>query len=70
MHHNQENVSYTTWQKDDMDVDTVIIADCTFYTMQNAGRECAVWTNGPFECNISGDISMDELSQMINSIYE
>lgn len=70
MHHNQENVSYTTWQKDDMDVDTVIIADCTFYTMQNAGRECAVWTNGPFECTINGDISSDELLKIIESIYD
>ncbi|RKI66611.1 DUF4367 domain-containing protein [bacterium 1xD42-67] len=69
MHQNQENTSFTTWQKDDMDVDTVIIADCTFYTMQNAGRECAVWINGPFECTINGNISSEELLKIIESIF-
>lgn len=70
MHHNQDNVSFTTWQKDDMDVDTIIISDCTFYTMQNAGRECAIWTNGPFECTINGNISSDELLKIVESIYD
>lgn len=70
MHHNQDNVSFTTWQKDDMNVDTIIISDCTFYTMQNAGRECAIWTNGPFECTINGNISSDELLKIVESIYD
>ena len=36
----------------------------------NAGRASAVWVNGPAECAISGDITMDELRQVIDSIYE
>ena len=70
MHQTPEEASYATWQKDDMDVDTVEISNCIFYTMQNAGRECAIWTKGPFECNINGNISSDELHKMINSIFD
>ena len=70
MHQSPSDASYATWQKDDMDVDTVRIADCTFYTMQNAGRECAIWTKGPFECNINGNISSDEMHKVIESIFE
>ena len=36
----------------------------------NAGRPVALWANGPAECCISGDITMEELKQMIDSIYE
>lgn len=70
MHKTPADASYATWQKDDMDVDTVKIADCTFYTMQNAGRACALWTNGPYECNINGNISSNELHKIIESIFE
>lgn len=70
MHQNKDNISFTTWQKDDMEVETVKIADCIFYTMQNAGRECAIWTNGPFECTINGNISSEELLKIIESIFD
>lgn len=70
MHQAPGEASYATWQKDDMDVDTVKIDNYTFYTMQNAGRACAIWTNGPYECNINGNISSDELHKMIESIFE
>lgn len=36
----------------------------------NAGRPIAVWANGPAECAFCGDVTMEELKQMIDSIYE
>ena len=36
----------------------------------NSGRPIAVWANGPAECSFSGDITIEELKQMIDSIYE
>lgn len=36
----------------------------------NGGRPSALWANGPAECAITGDITMEELKQMIDSIYE
>ena len=35
-----------------------------------AGRPVAVWACGPAECGISGDITMEELERMIDSIYQ
>lgn len=70
MYSDLNDVTYTSWQKDDVDIVSTEIQGCTFYLMTNADRKCAIWANGPFECNISGDISSDELSKMIKSIYE
>lgn len=36
----------------------------------NGGRPSALWANGPAECSITSDITMEELKQMIDSIYE
>lgn len=70
MHHKQDSVNFTTWQKDDVDVDTLTVNGRTFYTMINEGRVCAVWIDGLFECSIIGDVSYDELTRIINSIFE
>lgn len=69
MHEDSNDTNYTMWQKDDAEVDTIIINGQTFYIMSNTGRQCAVWANGPFECSISGDITPDELEKTIESIY-
>lgn len=63
------DINYTNWQKDDVDITTLEVEDCIFYIMSNAERSSAVWTNGPFECSISGDVSSDELIHMIESIF-
>lgn len=70
MHKNPDKADYATWQKDNTNIDTIRVADCTFYRMQNIGRECAIWIEGAFECNINGDISSDEMLKMIESIFE
>lgn len=36
----------------------------------NAGRSSALWANGPAECSVSGDITMEELERMLDSIYQ
>lgn len=69
MYQNPPVKKYTTWQRDDIDVREEEIGNCTFYIMQNAEQECASWDVGPFECNISGDISSDELIKMLESIF-
>ena len=36
----------------------------------NAERSVVLWANGPAECFINGAVTMDELKEMIDSIYE
>lgn len=69
MHRDANSVIYTEWQKDDAGITTMEIENCTFYMMRNAERECAAWSKKPFECSIIGDITFDELSEMLKSIY-
>ncbi len=39
-----------------------------YYIFSNFDKLRAVWTNGSYECNISGNITVEEMKQMINSI--
>ncbi len=59
-----------TFQKDEGDPEPYETGGVTHMLFTNAGRASAVWVNGPAECAISGDITMDELRQVIDSIYE
>ena len=58
------------FQKDEGDPIPYEAGGITHLLATNAGRPTALWANGPAECTISGDIAMDELKQMIDSIYE
>lgn len=68
-HLHSEHATYTEWQKNDVDVTALDINNCTFYIMTNANRECAVWSSGPFECSIIGDITSEEIVKILESIY-
>lgn len=62
--------SMGTFQKDEGDPVPYEAGGVTHMLFTNAGRASAVWVNGPAECALSGDITMDELKQIIDSIYE
>lgn len=66
---NPSEIDYTSWQKDDVDVTTLSIENCTFYLMPNIKRNSIIWSKGNFECSITGDVSLDELTRMVKSIY-
>jgi len=70
LYRNVDDISFTDWEKDDVDVKTIEIEDYTFYILENADRECALWLNGAFECSIIGDISSQELTQIIKSMFK
>ena len=62
--------SFGNIYKDEGDPIPYEAGDITHLLTTNVGRSVALWANGPAECVISGDIRMDELKQMIDSIYE
>lgn len=51
-------------------VDTVIKNGNEYYIISNNERISTMWTQDSYECNISGDLTVDEMKQMINSIPE
>ncbi len=60
---------YGHFQKDEGDPIPYESGGITHLLSTNAGRSVALWANGPAECAISGDITMEELQKIIDSIY-
>lgn len=44
------------------------VSGVQYYIFPNMNQIQAVWINGSYQCNISGDLSMEEMKQMIDSI--
>ncbi len=67
---NRAQDSFGQFQKDEGDPVPYEAGGVTHLLTTNAGRPLALWANGPAECSISGDITMEELTAMLASIYE
>lgn len=66
-----ENMDNGTFEKDATDVLLYEHGGITYYIMSNIGRLTATWIAGKsIICSISGDLTMDQIKEMINSIYE
>ncbi len=67
---NREHDSFGNFQKDEGDPIPYEAGGVTHLLATNAGWPVALWANGPAECAISGNITMEELKAMLDSIYE
>lgn len=68
-------ISYLTTEpeqveKSDNLIETYEYAGMSFYIFSNNGQNRAAWNIGSYECYISGDISIEDIKLMINSIGE
>ena len=51
-------------------IDTMTTDNNVYYIVSNNDKIKAVWMCDSFECSISGELTVDEIKQMINSIPE
>lgn len=51
-------------------VSTVVHNDISYYILENNDFTQAAWINGSYECYISGELTIDQLTKMIHSIKE
>ena len=51
-------------------IDTYIVHGKEYFIISNNERISVMWKQDSYECNISGDLTVDEMKQMINSIPE
>ncbi len=58
------------YQKDDETMVEYSKNGIVHYIMNNNGRYGASWTNGNVECSIQGDLTLNDLEKMVDSIYE
>lgn len=59
----------TACEKDANALEEYFVGDVTHYIFENLGKYIAVWNQNNIECAISGDVSLTELKEMLNSIY-
>lgn len=58
-----------SYQKNDVGVQKYEVGDVVHYITENVDNVSAMWTNGYVEGYIQGDLSTDELKDIIDSIY-
>ena len=58
------------YEKDENDVIHYELNGISHYIMTNNDQIRAAWINGKLECSISGNLTKDELIEIIDSIYE
>ena len=58
----------TAFEKDANALEEYFVGDVTHYIFENLGKYIAVWNQNNIECAISGDVSLTELKEMLNSI--
>lgn len=59
-----------TFEKEYEGVASYLIEEIPHYLLSDLGRQKAVWRSGDFECSISGDLSEQEIKEIIESIYK
>lgn len=59
-----------SFEKDPGPVIQFECGDVVHYIMTNNSSNVATWVNGSLVCSISGNMTVDDLKQMIKSIYE
>lgn len=66
--HTDNSIDNGKYQKDIGSVEEYQVANIVYYFYSNAGQSCVSWYIDNIECSICGDIPMDELKEMVNSI--
>ena len=67
---NQETAPFSEIEKNEDNVSLYEAGGITHHIMSDVTMNKAVWQNGEWECSITGDITRDDLTAMIDSIYE
>ena len=64
-----DEVPYYVEQGEDL-VEEYEVAGITYYLFENYENVRAVWLYGSYECDISGEVTIDEIKEMIDSIQK
>lgn len=64
-----EDTYSVQYEKDETPVETVVIHGITHYLFSNNGRSVATWNVDSIEGSITGDISLEEMREILNSMY-
>lgn len=68
--HKRDDLDFAIQEKDSSEVLVHTMGGVDHYIMSNNGRIVALWISGGCECAIRGNITIDEMVRIIDSIYE
>lgn len=64
-----EDTYSVQYEKDETPVEEVVIHGITHYLFSNNGRSVATWNIDSIEGSVTGDISLEEMREILNSMY-
>lgn len=63
-----EDLDYLTFEKDDSSIEQYMVGSQSFYILSNNNNITATWSNGLLVEQISGNLTVDEMKKIIDSI--
>jgi len=70
MYNDATNLDHSMWEKDDTYTGKFESNGIVHYLLQNNGNPMVVWQNGQFECHVWGNLSSEELINIVKSVYK
>ena len=68
-YNSEEEMDTANYEKNEGSPEEYYVTGIPHYIMGNMARNVAIWRNGNVECSIQGFLTVDQLKQMIDSIY-
>ncbi|HIY33190.1 MAG TPA: DUF4367 domain-containing protein [Candidatus Evtepia faecavium] len=68
-YNSEEEMDTANYEKNEGSPEEYYVNGIPHYIMGNMARNVAIWRNGTVECSIQGFLTVDQLKQMIDSIY-
>ena len=65
-----DEIETKKYEKSDISIEEYYVKGRPFYIMENIERKTIVWKTGNVQGHIQGFLTVDQLKQMANSIYE
>lgn len=68
-YNSEEEMDTANYEKNEGSPEEYYVNGIPHYIMGNMARNVAIWRNGTVECSIQGFLTVEQLKQMIDSIY-
>lgn len=69
VYNSEADMDILNYEKNEGSPEEYYVTGIPHYIMGNMARNVAIWRNGTVECSIQGFLTVDQLKQMIDSIY-
>lgn len=69
VYNSEADMDILNYEKSEGSPEEYYVTGIPHYIMGNMARNVAIWRNGTVECSIQGFLTVDQLKQMIDSIY-